>query len=439
MNKEEAVDLIYQSYLNAKPYQRWENPDRYKRHPEFTRTIIESLTDVPNVLITGSKGKGSVAMMVSELLQTEKRVGLMTSPHITEFNERIRVNGDSIKDMDFIRLISELQPVIAELCTQCRQIEYISPMGIQAILALRYFKEQHTEFQVFECGKGARYDDVNNIPHTFAIINTIFLEHTRELGSTLLEIAEDKASVITGEQKCVYVATQTDEVMHVIVKRAEILGVPVKKYGEHFHCQHVCFTPDGMVFDVVTENGYYKGIKLPLLGHHQTMNCALAIAFAEEALAQFSPEECKKRLKHLNWPGRMELLGQNPMTILDACIHPKSCMEILHILEQMELNDISTILGIPDDKDFLGVAMAMERVSEHLILTRTQNPHYRFTALQKQILEDNRLHPVTTGSVRDAILLAQTYGRPICILGTTALIAEVKQLQKNSLLFETAD
>ena len=83
-----------------------------------------------------------------------------------------------------------------------------------------HFKDQKTDFNIFECGKGARYDDVNNIKHEYAVINSIFLEHTRELGETLEDIAKDKSHVITGEQKCVYTAEQTPEVLTIIQNRA---------------------------------------------------------------------------------------------------------------------------------------------------------------------------------------------------------------------------
>ena len=78
--------------------------------------------------------------------------------------------------------------------------EYISPMGIQAAAALEAFLEASVEFQVLECGKGVAYDDVNNVPHSYAVINRIFLEHTRELGATLKEIAENKAAIMTGNK-----------------------------------------------------------------------------------------------------------------------------------------------------------------------------------------------------------------------------------------------
>ena len=117
--------------------------------------------------------------MISRILQTNLSVGLMTSPHITDFRERFRVNDTMISETDFCRLMAEIQPEILDIASDLPDSVCISPMGIQADLALTYFSEKHTDFNIFECGKGAKYDDVNNIRHDYAVINRIFLAYKR--------------------------------------------------------------------------------------------------------------------------------------------------------------------------------------------------------------------------------------------------------------------
>ena len=202
----EAEDFVYASYLRAASHQDYAAKDARKRHPELTRSLLWQKSVTPCIVVTGSKGKGSVSNMISRILQTRFSVGLMTSPHITDFRERFRVNDTMISESDFCRLMTEIQPEILNIASDLPESVCISPMGIQADLALAHFSEKHTDFNVLECGKGAKYDDVNNVRHDYAVINRIFLEHTRELGDTLTAIAEDKSHVITGEQKCVYFA-----------------------------------------------------------------------------------------------------------------------------------------------------------------------------------------------------------------------------------------
>jgi hypothetical protein len=123
-----------------------------------------------------------------------------------------------------------------------------------------------------------KYDDVNNVRHDYAVINRIFLEHTRELGDTLTAIAEDKSHVITGEQKCVYFAEQEPEVLEVLQRRAETLHIPYKIYGRDFHAENIRYTCFGMQFDVEIGDNIYADLQIPLLGEHQAKNCALALA-----------------------------------------------------------------------------------------------------------------------------------------------------------------
>ena len=191
MNRIQAEDYIYASYLRAERFQNYESKDSKKRNPALTKAIIDSLNRTPCVLITGSKGKGSVANMISQILQSRHRVGLMTSPHITAFNERFRVNNLPISDSEFVSTVEALKEPFDQIESTLPSNVCISPMGIQAAIGLLYFSNKHTSYNVFELGKGAKYDDVNNINSSYSVINSIFLEHTRELGETVEKIAED--------------------------------------------------------------------------------------------------------------------------------------------------------------------------------------------------------------------------------------------------------
>lgn len=172
--RKEAEDFVYASYLRASTHQDYAAKDAGKRHPELTRSLLWQKSVTPCIVVTGSKGKGSVSNMISRILQTRFSVGLMTSPHITDFRERFRVNDTMISESDFCRLMTEIQPEILDIASDLPESVCISPMGIQADLALTYFSEKHTDFNVFECGKGAKYDDVNNIRHDYAVIEPGF-------------------------------------------------------------------------------------------------------------------------------------------------------------------------------------------------------------------------------------------------------------------------
>lgn len=435
----EAEDFVYASYLRAVTHQDYAAKDAGKRHPELTRSLLRQKSITPCVVVTGSKGKGSVANMISRILQTNYTVGLMTSPHITDFRERFRVNDTMISEADFCRLMAEIQPEILDIASDLPESVCISPMGIQADLALTYFSEKHTNFNVFECGKGAKYDDVNNIRHDYAVINRIFLEHTRELGDTLAAIAEDKSHVITGEQKCVYLAEQEPEVLEVLVRRAEAMQVPYKIYGRDFQAENIRYTCSGMLFDVVIGDNIYPDLQIPLLGEHQAKNCALALAVCVDITADlyresttFSMPAVRKNLSLLHWPGRMEVLHSDPFVLLDACINSASCKNVKDVLRHLGISNCTVIVGIPEDKDYAGVVRSMNDMAARIILTKSGNPHYHFSKNQQETLVQEGISAEWTGSVKQALTLAASFPNPIVILGTTSVISEVAHVFRQS-------
>ncbi len=432
LDRKEAEDYIYKSYLKAEKHLNFSDKDAFKRHPEYTKDILRKISETPAITVTGSKGKGSVAYMISEILQTELYVGLMTSPHISDFCERFRVNGKQISNNDFINCIQELKPNFDKIEKKLSHCEYISPIGIQAAVALTYFNQQHTDINVIEHGKGAHYDDVTNIIHQYAAINTIFLEHTRELGQTLAEIARDKVHTITDDVKIVISAEQNSDVMNIIRNKANEKNCKLLEYGKDFWAENIKFSLSGMLFDVVTPQNKYCDIKIPLLGIHQAKNCALSIALCENILQHIDIAKLKKRLLKLNWAGRQEILSSSPFIMLDASINRFNAEKVKETLKNLRISKVVTIIGIPDDKDFAGVSEVMTEISEKIILTQSSNTHYIFTPQQVDTLKTKNIETFYTTSLTQALNLALELNLPIIILGTTSLISDAKRINFGS-------
>lgn len=428
MNRREAEDYVYKSYLKAEKQQDYNKKDEEKRKPQFSKEIIRSMSGTPSVAITGSKGKGSVSCMISQILQSEMKVGMMTSPHIVSFNERFKIDGVDIQDEDLVKHIEQIKKLFDKVEFEIAINECISPMGIQAALALSYFNENKTDFNIFELGKGAKYDDVNNVKHDYSIINTIFLEHTRELGRTLSEIADNKSAIINGEQKCVYIAEQDKEVMKIIKQKAYEYNVELKLYGRDFYAQNIQYTKKGMVFDVVIGDQCVEKVKIPLLGEYQAKNCTLAMALCMDLLKEKNYNLIKEKLALINWPGRLEIVSSTPFILLDACINKVSCNDIKSILNKLQIDKITLIMGIPDDKDYIGVAESMDCLSNRVILTKSTNPHYIFTDIQNENLKNKNIFTIVSNSAKEAIKIAETYDEPIVILGTTSLVSDIKNI-----------
>ena len=444
MNRKEAEDFVYSSYLRAEKYHVYEEKDVERRHPEFTRELLRKKSGTPAAIVTGSKGKGSVSKMIAEILQTKFTVGLMTSPHIEDFCERFQVNGEKVSSPLFSMLMEEIRPEIEEIDRKIPKEFCVSPMGIQADFALTWFRSRKTDFNVFECGKGAKLDDVNNILHDYAVMNSVFLEHRRELGNTIAEIAEDKAHVITGREKAVFVGEQTEEAMAVIEKRAALFSVPLKVYGRDFWEENLRTEQTGIVFDLCIFGKRYRDIRLPLLGDFQAKNCALAMAVSETVFSDLSEKASKstemgktlemdavrRRLSKINWPGRLELISGEPFILLDCCINRVSTKAVKAVLAERKIEKPVSIIAIPEDKDYRGVVQEMYPLSESIILTRTNNPHYHFSEKQCERMEEEGIATEWAEDFTEAMKKAEEKGLPIVILGTTSLLPEVKNWQK---------
>ena len=465
MNRKEAEDFVYSSYLRAEKYHGYEEKDVERRHPEFTRELLRKKSGTPAAIVTGSKGKGSVSKMIAEILQTKFTVGLMTSPHIEDFCERFQVNGEKVSSPLFSMLMEEIRPEIEEIDRKLPKEYCVSPMGIQADFALTWFRRRKTDFNVFECGKGAKMDDVNNILHDYAVMNSVFLEHRRELGNTIAEIAEDKAHVITGREKAVFVGEQTEEAMAVIEKRAALFSVPLKVYGRDFWEENLRTEHTGIVFDLYVFGKRYRDIRLPLLGDFQAKNCALAMAVSEMVFSDLSPrsdmlsesprsdmlperprsdmlpespemgenlemDAVRRRLSEINWPGRLQVISGEPFILLDCCINRVSTKAVKAVLAERKIEKPVSIIAIPEDKDYRGVAQEMYPLSESVILTRTNNPHYHFSEKQCERMAEEGIATEWAENFTEAMKKAEEKGLPIVILGTTSLLPEVKNWQK---------
>ena len=145
----------------------------------------------------GSKGKGSTSVMIARLLQAAgHRTGLFTGPHLVDFCERIRLNGQKIPEQDLIRLVQVIKPHVEELSRTMPPDHYLGPVGTVLAVALLWFREQGTDVHVLECGRGALADDVNVIENRWSVLTPVMLEHPNNLGPTLLDIAANKSGEI---------------------------------------------------------------------------------------------------------------------------------------------------------------------------------------------------------------------------------------------------
>lgn len=429
----EVEEYIYSSYV--KRYRDIpKGDDIFTRTPYITRRLLDELGGLDkkqkNIMITGSKGKGSLAVILAKILEGHGlKAGLFTSPHLRDYRERIRINGQGIGEDELIALGNKIKPLYDKIEEELPPHKYIGPVGATAAMAISYFYKKNTDVNVIECGRGARFDDVNQIKGYIGGINKIFLEHEGPLGYSVDDVAYHKAGLIKPWMEGIYSAQQTKYPDLILRYEARKFEIPLYLYNRDFYSYDISLGKDGTHFSVKTANGDYKDLILSLLGKHQSENAALAIAIAEEDLKKpLDNSVLQKVLQNIRWPGRMEIIKKEPLAILDGCISVESFNEVKGVIDFLDFKKLITIMAIPMDKDYLGVLEEVSKYNGKVIMTYAKNDYLKFSSKQTQ--EAEKIYPV---KFIEYVNEALDYGKRLqekedllLALGTQSFIKDVK-------------
>lgn len=369
------------------------------------------------IVVTGSKGKGSITAMTAKILQTlGHTVGMVTSPHLVYWTERIRVNGEAIPEADFLRILDLLAPAI-DTETVCLPADrYISPQGIFLLIALHYFNEQGVTVAVMEVGRGGRYDDMSLVPNKVSVFGPIFLEHTQYLGDSVERIAWHKAGIIK-QNGFAYSVAQEPPVLDVLQREADA------KLSEFFWFSSLDVgtfigeTPSG----VLAHFGRYGTIALPFYGRYQIENASLAIQAAGNVHARLggihhnSAEyvaKVRQALESVVWYGRLQRLQDTPPVFVEGAINALSVASLLESLKTRLVSPVITIVGVPRDRDLETVYRLLAQVSDMLILTENHiNPNIHFPVPAEAVALAQKVHPQVyfAPTLADAMTLARQH------------------------------
>jgi len=268
----------------------------------------------PVVHLTGTNGKGSTAAMISALLAEQGlSVGTYTSPHLERINERIMRNGIPIEDQDFADMIA----AVADL----EALAGVRPSYFEAVTAaaFRWFSDVAVDVAVVEVGLLGRWDATNVVTAQVAVVTNIGLDHTDLAGPTLEHIAREKAGII--KPTSVVVLGETRPELDPIFVEAG--GVALYRRGRDFGCTANDLALGGRLLDIKTPLATYPEVFLSLNGAHQGDNAALAVAAAEAFFdAPLDPEIVAAALGTMTMPGRFEVLGHQPLVIVDGAHNP---------------------------------------------------------------------------------------------------------------------
>ena len=384
----------------------------------------------PVVHVAGTKGKGSVATMVANILTAGgHQIGLFTSPHLQRINQRIVIDSLPIPDSDFESVLAELDPQIAamdELCAEIRKSrtskksdqksspdDWLSPdpqtglpltgkpltfFEIMTAAAMLYFANRKCDAVVLEVGLGGRLDSTNVCDPAVSVITNISLDHTRQLGSTVDKIAFEKAGII--KQGVPVVCGSRDPIAVDVIQKVanqrsadmflldRDFSVEEKRLNEtvkqsttysrfEFDCRgELCFA------DQATAEFNWEGLQVAMLGQHQRTNAALAVAAVEALNAKnewgITADAISQGLLNTQLEGRTQLFGESPTVVLDVAHNVASASVLLQTLQD-ELAVWSTaknkalILAISADKDCEGILRILLPAFDRVWITTYQD------------------------------------------------------------------
>jgi len=395
--------------------------------------LMESLGNpqqkYPIIHVAGTKGKGSTSALCAWGLQAGGyRTGLYTSPHLEDFVERIRINGEPISHAQLVELVEEIKPHVAK-------IEKLTTFEIATALAFLGFAKHGVNAAVFEVGLGGRLDATNVITPKVSVITSLSYDHMAVLGNTLTLIAGEKAGIMK-EGVPVVSSSQKDEALQVLERAASERHCSFTLVGKHIKYDYISSSLDGQSFELTLKGSNVQTFHIPLLGMHQIENAATAYAALKVSGIEISDADIQKGFSKVKWPARFQVVRREPPVIFDSAHNQDSFERLRDTLEQyFPGRPVYLIFGASEDKNIPGMFTEMKPKIKKLIITRADHPRALETRhIQKLAdqagLESEAVSPVKA-ALAHALDLSSKDGSIVLSAGSMFVTAEVMKEWKS--------
>lgn len=392
-----------------------------------TRTLLAALGDPHRKLrfvhVAGTNGKGSTAAMLASCLHAAGyRVGLYTSPFINRFNERLQVDGEQIPDETLVRLVEQVRPAADAMTDVPTEFEIITALG------MLYFAQERCDIVVLEVGLGGTLDSTNIIEAPeCAVITALGMDHVRELGPTLGDIAAAKAGIL--KPGCPAVSYGgAPEADAVLAARAAALGVPLTQVDfstlrvESGSLDAVTFSYDGL-----------EGVRLPLIGSYQPRNAALAITVLRVLRGRGwdIPEQAiRTGLETVRWPGRFELLRRSPAFLLDGSHNAHGMRATVQSLrDRFPGQKFVFLVSIMADKDVDEMLALLAPLARQFVTVAACTPRAMPAGTLAEQIRARGCVAEAAASIEAGVARAVELGGdgPVCALGTLYFSGDVRR------------
>ena len=401
----------------------------------------------PMIHLTGTNGKTSTTRIIERVLrEMGLRTGRFTSPHLHDMRERIALDGEPISVEAFLAAYDDVMPFVqmvdAESMASMAEERRVLMTYFEVVVCLGFaaFADAPVDVAVVEVGLGGVWDATSVADGTVAVVTPISIDHTRLLGSTVEEIATEKAGIIKDGAIAV-VGVQPDEAMSILVDRAEQVGADLKAEGVSFGVLSRDVAVGGQQVSIRGLAGDYHDLFLPLFGAHQVHNAAMAVAAVEAFVGggeqHLTDEVIRGGLAGVSSPGRLEIVRRSPTVLVDAGHNPAGIEALVEaVRESFTFSRLVGLLAVLEDKDVEPMVQALEPILDHVVVSRTTSPRAirpeRLGEIVKEYFGEDRVTVVP--DLPDALDVAAGLadeggvGGAVLATGSVTTAAEVRQL-----------
>lgn len=383
--------------------------------------------------VAGTNGKGSTCAYLASVYQhAGYRVGLYTSPYVMHFFDRMSVNGTNVTEEQLTVYASRLKPHIEEI----RHTEIGEPTEFEVItlLAVLFFLDQQVDLAVWETGLGGRLDATNVVTPLASVITNVGLDHLVHLGPTIEIIAREKAGI--AKPGVPLFTGAVEPALSVIARRAREVGAPLRVLDKDFAYTRTRFSLAGQAFDFQSANTRLKDLEIAMLGEHQCKNASLAVQtvlhLSESGVLPVSERALRDGLRLTRWPGRLEIVRERPLVLLDGAHNPHGAEALAAALREL-LGDRKAVLvvGILQDKLVPGVLDPIVPFAGRIIVTAPDSPRAANVGDVEMFLRDRVQVPIEKiPNVAQAVEQAVAVARPdevVLVTGSLYTISEARQ------------
>ena len=429
MNYTQTLEFLFTSMPS---FQRV-GGDAYKpgleRIASFCQHLGNPQRNYYTIHVAGTNGKGSVSHMLASILrEAGYRTGLFTSPHLTDFRERIRVDGEMIPKQKIVNFVDKHQDKMKELD--------LSFFEMTAAMAFDYFDQSDVEVAVIETGLGGRLDATNLITPILSIVTNVSFDHTEFLGETIEKIASEKAGIIK-KSIPVIVGQHSEAYDKVFVERAKELNSRILFAEDEWTLNGVeHFDNENQHFSLTrVRDGRGYELDIDLLGDYQRHNivtvCAAADYLAENTPLTISRRAHREGLQvaaaSTGLAGRWQVLSREPYTVCDTGHNEDGIRYVAEQLSNLECDRLFAVMGFAREKE-LSKILALLPAKAHYIFTRANIERAR--AIEDIAAEATKLGIdfETAPTVKEAVERARCLAQPsdaIFIGGSNYVIAEM--------------